>query len=295
MNILVLGGTLFVGRALVERLLYLGYHNITLLNRGSKQVVFSYPVKTIVADRTDANQMKNALSGDSYDVVFDISGYNAAHLDNSIAALNGRIGYYVFCSSIAVCRQPPAEWPITEEHEKCASLSNSQYGFDKWQAENRLWSNGNSFPASVVRPTYVYGPYNYCRREMFVFESLSRNSTIHLSGDGENIVQFGYVFDLADAMIAMIGNSKAYGQAFNCSGNELVMVKRFISLIAEIMGLNQNIKVVTGSQDKSRLVGLPDVNRYADVGKIRKTLSVESKTTLKDGLMETYCWWQRGK
>lgn len=297
MNILILGGTLFIGRALVEKLIKSGFYNITLLNRGTRSQKFDFPINIIKADRSDVDQMKEVLNGKNYNVVFDISGYTEEDIGTAVSAMQGgsEIGHYVFCSSIAVCRQSPSHWPITEVHEKCSSPDDDRYGFDKWQAEEYLWqmSRDKFMNVTIVRPTYVYGPYNYYRRETFVFDQISQGLPIYISGNGDNIVQFGYVYDLADAMIEMAGNQLAHGHAFNVSGNELVTVNQFISLIAEIM--KKDTEIIRNSSNRERTAKFPAVHRFADISKIRDVLGIKPTTDIQEGLIRTFRWWKENR
>ena len=69
MNCLVIGGTQFIGRALVAELLKAG-HKVSVLHRKPKHAL-GRRVGNIVADRNDPKAMKTALAGKSFDVVFD--------------------------------------------------------------------------------------------------------------------------------------------------------------------------------------------------------------------------------
>ncbi len=73
MKTLVLGGTGFVGRRLVEILTADGAR-VTVLNRGVTAVELPPGVARLVADRSDATSMRAALVGTEWDAVFDVSG-----------------------------------------------------------------------------------------------------------------------------------------------------------------------------------------------------------------------------
>ncbi|MFQ6084125.1 MAG: NAD-dependent epimerase/dehydratase family protein, partial [Candidatus Aminicenantia bacterium] len=96
MNILVLGGTYFIGRRLVEKLIQ-SDHSLTLLNIDTKEV-FS-EIRTIRADRHDRNAMKKTLQSRSFDVILDISGYTRSDVEIILDCLdNNKIKQYIFCS-----------------------------------------------------------------------------------------------------------------------------------------------------------------------------------------------------
>ena len=292
MKALVLGGTYFIGKVLTQKLLETGNYEVTLLNRGTKErEIESLPLNLIKADRTDAEGMRKTLNNKVFDVVFDMSAYNEKDVSLAVSALNRRVGQYIFCSSVAVCRQPPDFWPLTEDHPKCISVEDGEYGFNKWQTESFLWDKWRKreLNVTVVRPVYVYGPYNYRKREALIFEKALKRLPFNVCGSGENIVQFGFVEDLAEAMLLMANNKLAYGEAFNVSGNELVTVDTFIRLTANAVG--KSINIIHGSEDIPGESDLfPKIHRFADISKAKTILGIEPKFSLSEGLKRTAKW-----
>ena len=292
MNILVLGGTYFIGRALVE-LLMLNKYSISLLNRGSRKTANS-GVLSITADRHVYSELENGLRGKSFDVVIDLSGYNRNDVSLILDCLKGRIGQYIFCSSIAVCSKPPAYWPITEGHEKCSSFGESEYGYNKWLAEECLFqqSQKNSLAVSIVRPVYVYGPYDYSKRLDYFFSRILDGLPVVLAGNGENIVQFGYVYDLCRAIIALIGNKSAYGQAFNISGRELVTTKQFVTLVSQAIGRDVDLRFIaddsTQTDERSTLTSK---HHFADISKAELLIGIVPNVSLTEGIKTTAQWY----
>lgn len=287
MNILVLGGTYFIGKVLVE--LLVGKHTVSILNRGTRR-----PHKNaslIVADRRNHSEVKDGLRGRNFDVVIDLSGYSEDDVASVLDSLDGRFGQYIFCSSIAVCSQPPAYWPITEDHLKCSSAIESEYGYNKWLAEQCLsrYSQKNNLPISVVRPVYVYGPYDKSGRMDYFFERISERRPIIMSSTGENVVQFGYVYDLCKAVVTMIGNEAAYGQAFNISGRELVTINQFINLVSSAIAMEADVRFNANNQKEA--FALTNNHRFADIGKAEKVLGIIPEISLSDGIKKTYEWW----
>jgi hypothetical protein len=74
MRALVLGGSAFIGRQLVDTLLHRG-HTVTVLNRGVTPHDLPDDVERLVANRLDHSSMVDALAGRDWDAVFDVSGY----------------------------------------------------------------------------------------------------------------------------------------------------------------------------------------------------------------------------
>ena len=104
MKVLVIGGTLFIGKALVEELLKEG-HEVAVCHRKPKHD-FGRRVENIMADRNDSAAMKEALSGRRFDVIYDNvydwdRGTTAAQVEGTVRAVGDRISRYVFLSSVA--------------------------------------------------------------------------------------------------------------------------------------------------------------------------------------------------
>ncbi|MCR4296929.1 MAG: epimerase, partial [Elusimicrobia bacterium] len=97
MRILVMGGTLFVGRHFAEAALARG-HSVTLFNRGRRGPELFPRVEKLRGDR-DGDL--SALHGREFDAVFDPSAYKPEQVESVIATLGGRAGHYTFISSVS--------------------------------------------------------------------------------------------------------------------------------------------------------------------------------------------------
>ena len=104
MKVLVIGGTLFIGKLLVEELLK-GGHTVAILHRKSKHD-FGKRVENITADRNDAQAIRGALSGRRFEAVFDNvydweRGTTAEQVEATVRAAGDRLTRYMFLSSVA--------------------------------------------------------------------------------------------------------------------------------------------------------------------------------------------------
>jgi nucleoside-diphosphate-sugar epimerase len=170
-NILLIGGTRYFGKLLVQRLLQAG-HQVTLATRGRASDPFGQRVGRIVVDRGDEAAMRKAFSCSSgYDLIYDQVCYNP--LDAAIAArvFKGKTGRYVMTSTIEVYRSllgsqdaPFAENDLnvmaqaidTQYPWGDASLAAHSYAMGKRQAEAYLYRDG-SLPLVTVRVGHVLG------------------------------------------------------------------------------------------------------------------------------------------
>ena len=218
MRVLVVGGTEFISLHLVRALLR-DRHEVVVLNRGRHPGRVPAGVKTIVADRKDHAALGRVLAGERFDGLVDIT-YAPTTGDDVralLAALDGRAGHAIFVST---GRVHDHALPIPY-HEDTRGT-----GMDE---------EGTRLPASVVRPTHVFGPLNTRNNETFFFDRLVRGRPVLVPGPGGWLRQFGHVEDLADAMAAMLGDRRAFGRAYNVSGEESITQVGFVELIAEVI------------------------------------------------------------
>ncbi|WP_279583272.1 NAD-dependent epimerase/dehydratase family protein [Fodinicola feengrottensis] len=99
MRILVLGGTSFVGRAIVDNALR-GGADVTLFGRGKTGADLFPAAARLIGDRDTGDY--SALRKGDWDAVVDVSGYVPRHVGQAMEMLGDRVGRYVFISSHAV-------------------------------------------------------------------------------------------------------------------------------------------------------------------------------------------------
>jgi nucleoside-diphosphate-sugar epimerase len=250
--VLVLGGSVFVGRHLVDRLCGAG-HEVAVLNRGVTASALPDGVEHVRADRTDAAQMRAALGQRDWDAVFDVSGFVMAAGGGDIAALvellDGRVGAYVFVSSIMAYDQSNTGWfPWTEDMPANPEGPTSYGGF-KAMAERAMLQRrrAHGFPAVVVRPAAIYGPdNNIYDMETPMFLRLLQSRPILVPHGGHVVGSYGHVDDLCEALIAMAMNQRAFGEVFNVTGQSLD-VSRYIRVLADIVGAEPDVHLVPDS------------------------------------------------
>ena len=109
MDVLVLGGSVFLGRAMVNEALAAG-HDVTVFNRGLSGAAPA-GVTQLVGDRTTADGL-DALRGRQFDLVVDTCGYVAADVARSADLLADAAGFYAFVSSISVF----PGWPAARDY-----------------------------------------------------------------------------------------------------------------------------------------------------------------------------------
>ena len=116
MKILILGGTRFVGRALVEAALDRG-HQVTLFNRGKSDPGLFPQLEKLTGDRDGG---LSPLEGRRWDAVIDTCGYAPRVVRQSAQQLSGAVGSYTFISSLGIYAD--ASRPGVDESAPAASM-----------------------------------------------------------------------------------------------------------------------------------------------------------------------------
>jgi len=163
-KILVLGGTQFVGRALVEAALAAN-NDVTLFHRGLTDPDLFPEAEHILGDRDGG---LGALAGRTWDVCIDVSGYLPRLVGDSATALRDGVERYVYVSTISVYADlsvPRDEnGPLaTIEDESTEEITDGSYGALKALGE-RAVTEVYGDRAAIVRPGYIIGPYDHTGR-----------------------------------------------------------------------------------------------------------------------------------
>lgn len=190
MKLLILGGTVFLGRHVVEAASAAGCE-VTLLNRGTHDVAFAQPVEHLRGDR-DGDLA--ALHGRRFDAVVDCSGYTPAQLQRTADALGDQVDHYVFVSTISVY----ARFPPGRVFDETAPVTPSPegYGGGKARAEEVIQA---ALPGrvTVLRPGLIVGPHDPTGRFTYWPLRLARGGRVLAPGRPDRPVQCIDARDLA--------------------------------------------------------------------------------------------------
>ena len=177
MNILVLGGTRFMGKHLVSALLRKG-HQITIATRGMAENVFGDTVKHISFDRTNEQSIRDSFVGMHFDIVFD----NIAYCSKDVQILLDHISCsrYVMISTTAVYKKHfntiEADFDPTCEPVIWCDRTRFPYAEMKRQAERALAQKYGSRNFVAVRFPFVIGTDDYTKRLLFYIRKIVEGS-----------------------------------------------------------------------------------------------------------------------
>jgi 2'-hydroxyisoflavone reductase len=210
MRLLVLGGTAFVGRAIVEDAVR-GGADVTLFGRGKTGVGLFPGLTRLTGDRDTGDYA--ALRDGSWDAVVDVSGYVPRHVGQAMDALGGRAGRYLFISSHAVYRregvQPGSaeDAPRRPPRRDTEVLDDETYGPLKVACEDDVMARYGS-RATIVRPGKVAGPHDPSDMFTYWVRRAARGGRVALPGDPDQPVQVIDVRDLASLVVRLLADGR---------------------------------------------------------------------------------------
>ena len=137
----------------------------------------------------------------------------------------------------------------------------------------------------------MFGPLNTRNNETFFFDRLVRGRPVLVPGNGGWLRQFGHVEDLADAMAAMLGDRRAFGRAYNVSGEEAITQVGFVELIGEVLGRPVTLESAAKPPFGQNLVY--DCHAVYTTTRLRAELGIRPRYTLASGLAQTFEWYRR--
>jgi nucleoside-diphosphate-sugar epimerase len=225
MRILVMGGTRFVGRPLVEHLRAAG-HELTLFTRGRQPLPDG--VEHLRGDRGDDAGL-SALAGRSFEVIVDSSGRSLDDSRRVIERTGAPSHRFVYVSSAGVYADSEL-WPLDEDSPTDPASRHAG------KAETEGWLRAEGIPFTSFRPTYIVGPGNYNPVESWFFDRIVHGQPVPLPGDGSTITQLGHVADLAAAMARCIEVETATNRMYNCSGRQGVTFRGLVHAAARAAG-----------------------------------------------------------
>lgn len=229
MRILIIGGTRFLGRHLVDSALARG-HDITLFNRGLTNPDLFPQVETILGDR---EKDLSDLMGHEWDAVIDTCGYVPRIVRLSAEALEGSVDRYVFISSISVYAGfskvgIDESDPVGKiEDETVEEITGETYGPLKALCEKVVQDVFGEDRALIVRPGLIVGPYDPTDRFTYWPVRVARGGEVVAPEGPDAPVQIIDGRDLSDFIIKLI-EEHASG-VFNATGPdyELTMGELF--------------------------------------------------------------------
>lgn len=238
LKVVFIGGSGIISSACAPRALAAGI-DLTLVNRGATTIRPIPDGATVLrADVRDPESIRAALGDREFDVVVDFIAFTPQHVQTDIDVFAGRTGQYVFISSASAYHKPPRSLPIRES----TPLHNPywQYSRDKIACEELLLDayRTSGFPVTIVRPSHTYD-----RTSLPILggwtqiERMRRGQPAVVAGDGTSLWTLTHHVDFANAFVSLLGSSRAIGEAYTITSDDVLTWNQIYGLLAAAAGV----------------------------------------------------------
>ena len=273
MKVLMIGGTQYFGKIIVQSLLDRG-DEVTMFTRGNSRPDFWDDVDHIIGDRTDYDDFKTRLQGKSFDAVIDTIAFRVEDTCAVAEALAGDAGKYLVASTVSIYGGAghAHEWttvgvempswqrwfvdidtncPIAEDLVDPSTVSweyddrISDYGQGKRQIE-RFLHETPEFPSVVIRVPGTMGPEDHTLRFWWYMQRLLDGREILMRDGGTNLLRLGFRDDVARAFIDAMDSPNTVNQMYDVCQAEVSTFRNTLEVMADACGVDLNAVSIPG-------------------------------------------------
>jgi nucleoside-diphosphate-sugar epimerase len=243
MNILLIGGTGTISTNTLNALTRRG-ESVALLNRGITTTE-TREMKTYHGDRNNAELLSAVIDDFRPDVVIDFVCFHPEQAQHLVRTAKGKIGHYVFVSTVDVYGYPLRELPMKEDTHFNQVVS--VYARNKLLCEAVFTKahDLSEFPITIVRPLYSLGPKflisMFSHDGANVVRRMKARRPIIVPGDGTTTVQPSLAINTGEMIAAIAGRSVAFGQSYNVGDERVMSHDDYYRAIGKAIGVEPNL------------------------------------------------------
>ncbi len=278
--------------------------SLTLLTRGQHKANIPAGATTLTADIGDHAAVSKALQDKTFDVVVNWVAFTPTDVERDIELFRGKTRQYIFISSASAYQKPSKNYLITE----ATPLANPhwEYSRNKIACEEHLMRayRDDAFPVSIVRPSLTYGDtqiplvMNSWTKPYTIVDRMLKGKKVIVPGDGSSLWEITHNSDFAKAIVSLLGNEKAIGEAFHITSGEVRTWDQYCNILAEALGVEPRIVHIPSDfiiacvpELEGTLIGDKSVSCVFDNSKIRRFVPEYRATTcFAEGIRRTLAW-----
>lgn len=286
-KILILGGTKFIGRNLVERLIGMNEYDIILFNRQITNSDLFADCKKIKGDRETNDVLQ--LTNQYWDFIIDLSCYYPNTLDFLISNLKGKVGRYIFLSTCSVYDLPDNTQDILIDEENLTTLSCTEeqkldssiltYGNRKAECE-RVLLKYEWLDKIILRPSIVYGKYDTTDRFYYWLYKIHQQKPFVFPCTNNTEVTLTYIKDLIDVLLMSL-IIKDNNTIYNVTSNKPFTIKDMLLQINSNMnGVEKSDSDIQSKLNNTK-INFPlcfDINFKINSNRMRTDFELRSLT-----------------
>jgi nucleoside-diphosphate-sugar epimerase len=295
-QLLVVGGTGFIGQHVVKEALSQGFNTTVLSKNGCNASDKLKGANYICTDISHKNSLLSSLYNKEFDYVINLGGYidhskysNGGYnvydvhfngVRNLIDCLDkSKIkGFVQIGSSDEYGNNPAPQSEVQREAPispySCAKVASTYLLQTLYKTEG--------FPAVILRPFLIYGPGQGVERFVPQIIKGCINNDKFPTSIGDQLRDFCYIDDFVRAIFSVFDNSNAYGEVINIASGSPITIKQVVNKVVDIVGRGRpqfgQIEYRSGES----------MTLYADINKANLILGWRPTTDINDGLQETF-------
>src|SRR5258708_8148222 len=236
--VLYIGGTGTISAACVRGSVA-GGMAVYALKRGRNAKQRSLPESVIhfQADISDQVSVLQAIGDLEFGAVVNFLSYNAEDAAAAAAMFRGRTHQYIHISTASLYRKPTLQWPIVESNLRQNAYVS--YSREKIAAEDELMRAhiADGFPVTVVRPSHTYDAAQPpIPGDWTVIDRIARGAEVVVPGDGTSLWTLTHADDFPQALVGLIGNPRAIGEAFHITSDDDYTWDQIIAIVGAAGG-----------------------------------------------------------
>ena len=251
-KVLIIGGTRFIGRSLVGKLINKNEYDITLFNRGITNSGIFPEINRIKGDRKNIDDLRPILERD-WDIVVDISSYWAGALERQFEHQKGRIGKYIFVSTASHYKFEGENQSPRNEDNKLVECSEDQkqsdeayafYNENKAECE-RILARQTNLDYRILRPSLVIGAHDYSDRLYYWLHKIKHQDKILVGNEGKGLSSYTNVNDLVNLIMHLMDHTVIF-RVYNASSFDTT-IREIIEIAGNI--LDRKPKLISGDSN----------------------------------------------
>lgn len=310
MNVLIIGGTRFIGPRVARRLVEVG-HQVTLFHRGKTEVDLPASVNHIYGDRRELSSFTSGFEQASPDIVLDMICYNEREASDLMQTFRGIAKRVVVASSMDVYKPygcllglesgAPDANPLTERsplresrfpyRSHAASPDDMVYDYDKIPVEQVVMSD-TMLAGTVVRLPAVYGPGDHRAFDYLKRMTDGRRTILLEEKNARWRWTRGYVEDVGRAIALAVIDDRATGRIYNAGEPGALAESEWVECIGRAANWHGEIVTLGKESMPAHLVAPYNFDHHlrADTSRIRNELGYSEQASLDEAMRETVEW-----
>ncbi|HXF40203.1 MAG TPA: NAD-dependent epimerase/dehydratase family protein [Blastocatellia bacterium] len=310
MNVLIIGGTRFIGPRVARRLIEDG-HNVTLFHRGQTEIDLRAPVNHVHGDRRLLSSFTSAFEQIAPDVVLDMICYNEREASDLIQTFRGIAKRVVVASSMDVYKAygcllglesgTPDPNPLTEDsplresrfpyRSQAGTPDDMTYDYDKIPVE-QLVMNDTKLAGTVLRLPAVYGPGDHRAFDYLKRMTDGRRTILLEEKNARWRWTRGYVENVARAIALAVTDDRATGRVYNIGESGALTESGWVACIGRAADWRGEVVTLGKESMPEHLVAPYNFEHHlrADTSRIRNELGSSEQVSLDEAMRETVAW-----